>query len=284
MTRLEIKDMPQPLGAEVKGLNPSTALDGEDARLLRQAFDQRGVLVFRDLDIDYEFQGLLSEMLIGTESGRGGDMAEESYISNEKPGAAAPYGRLLFHSDTMWAVEPLRVLSLYGLNVGSPVAPTTYTSATYAWASLPEELRTRVAGLTAVHTAGQRKQGKDDEDLVVAIPERPKSTTTPVANRHPRTGQTMLYVCQQMTHEIAGLPPHESEELLEALFEHLYNPENLFHHDWRNGDLVIWDNLAVQHARSNVIKDGPPRTLRKFVSPLEAIRKEERAFRYSGAN
>ena len=91
----------------------------------------------------------------------------------------------------------------------------------------------------------------------------------------------MLYVCEQMTHEIVDVSPQESEELLESLFGYLYNPEYLFHHDWRNHDLVIWDNLAVQHARPNVEQDGPPRTLRKFVSPLEGIAMEERAFSYS---
>jgi alpha-ketoglutarate-dependent taurine dioxygenase len=56
--------------------------------------------------------------------------------------------------------------------------------------------------------------------------------------------------------------------LLEALFEHLYAPEDkVLAHHWRTGDLVLWDNLALQHARPNVGIEGPTRTLRKTFAP-----------------
>ena len=41
-------------------------------------------------------------------------------------------------------------------------------------------------------------------------------------------------------------------------------------HEWRQGDLVVWDNLTVQHARGNVEIDGPERTLRKVIGPIPA--------------
>jgi alpha-ketoglutarate-dependent taurine dioxygenase len=63
------------------------------------------------------------------------------------------------------------------------------------------------------------------------------------------------------------MDPVEGEALLAELFEHLYAPANLLEHRWRNGDLVLWDNLAVQHARANVQSDGPSRTLQKVFSP-----------------
>jgi taurine dioxygenase len=90
----------------------------------------------------------------------------------------------------------------------------------------------------------------------------------PVGHRHPRTGQTLLYICQQMTAGIADMPKAESDELLEKLFQHLYAPQNIFEHHWREGDLVIWDNLALQHARPNVKSEGPVRTLRKTMAPI----------------
>jgi alpha-ketoglutarate-dependent taurine dioxygenase len=287
MAPLEIVKNTQPFGAEVRGLDPSSDLTEGDVRRLRDAFDQHGVLVFRDLNVGQEFQSTLSETLIGVEPGRGlvgnREAADGSYISNRKAGAAAPYGRLQFHSDTMWSEEPLQVISLYGEDVGSPVAPTTFASTTYAWSTLPENLRTRVEGLSAIHSAGQYKQFEDD-DLVRAVPEQPKSTITSIATPHPRTGQMMLFVCEQMTHEVVGLPAEEGEELLDSLFRHLYDPAALFHHEWEPHDLIIWDNLAVQHARPNVQIDGPARTLRKFVSPLDGISKEQRAFNYSPAS
>jgi taurine dioxygenase len=71
-----------------------------------------------------------------------------------------------------------------------------------------------------------------------------------------------------MTSGIADMPKAQSDELLEALFQHLYRPEAVFEHHWREGDLVIWDNLALQHARPNVTAEGPARTLRKIFAPM----------------
>ena len=48
----------------------------------------------------------------------------------------------------------------------------------------------------------------------------------------------------------------------------LYREELIYEHDWRNHDLVAWDNIAVQHARPNVTLDGPVRTLRKLFAPI----------------
>jgi taurine dioxygenase len=78
----------------------------------------------------------------------------------------------------------------------------------------------------------------------------------------------LLYTSQQMTARVEGLDPVESEALLDELFAHLYRPEAVLDHEWRQGDLVIWDNLALQHARGNVEIEGPERTLRKVIGPL----------------
>jgi len=78
----------------------------------------------------------------------------------------------------------------------------------------------------------------------------------------------ILYVRQQMTHEIVGLAPEESENLLQELFAHLYNPGMIYEHRRRNGDLVIFDNTATQHARGYVDANGPTRTLRKAIAPI----------------
>jgi taurine dioxygenase len=64
----------------------------------------------------------------------------------------------------------------------------------------------------------------------------------------------LLSVNEMQTDRIIGLDPSESEETLEALWALLYAPENTYSHHWRVGDLVLWDNIAVQHGRP-----APPR-------------------------
>jgi taurine dioxygenase len=277
MAELQLRDLTPAFGTEITDLDPHRALaDAGTCRALLQLFDRRGVLVFRDLDVDQPTQANLVRMLIGLgpldggETGSARPTGEPFYVSNKEPDGGAPFGRLLFHSDMMWSDHTFQVLSLYGVEVEPPVTPTLFTSGVDAWNTLPDELRAKVEGLTAVqgHAEDERARALDDPDVLVTTFENLQTRTTSVGHVHPRTGETVLYVSQQMTREIEGLSREESEALLEQLFAHLYRTERVYEHDWRRHDLVAWDNIAVQHARPNVTLEGPVRTLRKIFAPL----------------
>ncbi len=274
MTEFVIDEMRPEFGAEVRGLDLHGALDENDRRRLRDAFDNRGALLFRNVDITAEDQMALAGVLVGGDvpSDRTGvDKFAHLYptnVSNRDEGGNAPHGSLLFHSDMMWGENPMELLSLYGIEVEPPSVPTIFCSATAAWTRLPDDLRARLEGLQAVHVTGQQQRGGKTEELLNPIRTEMRSTMKPVGFQHPRTGQTILYVSQMMTSEIADLPSEESEELLETLFSYLYDPDHSWQHEWRKGDLVLWDNLAVQHARPNVTLEGPARTLRKVIAPV----------------
>jgi taurine dioxygenase len=204
------------------------------------------------------------------ETGSARPTGDPFYVSNKEPEGGAPFGRLLFHSDMMWSDHTFQVLSLYAVQVEPPVAPTMFASGADGWDSLPDDLRARVEDLSAVqgHNEQERARAADDPNVLISTFENAQTRTTRVAHRHPRTDKTILYVSQQMTREIDGFSPTDSEELLEALFSHLYRTERLYEHEWRNHDLVAWDNIAVQHARPNVTLEGPVRTLRKVFAPI----------------
>ena len=61
---------------------------------------------------------------------------------------------------------------------------------------------------------------------------------------------------------ILGMPRANSDALLEELYSALYDPAHVYEHVWHPGDLVIWDNLIVQHARPE--PNDRARTLRRF--------------------
>jgi taurine dioxygenase len=274
---LVLRDLTPAFGTEITGLDPVAALaDADTTQQLRDLFDTRGVLVFRDVDIDHDTQANLVRALIGMGPLGPGETAsarangDPFYVSNKEPEGGAPFGRLLFHSDMMWSEHTFRVLSLYGVEIEPPVSPTIFASAADAWTTLPPELRTRVESLAAVqgHNEHERARAADDPDVLITTFENLQTRTTPVKYSHPRTDAPVLYVSQQMTCAIEDLPAAESEALLEELFAHLYRAESVYEHDWRHHDLVAWDNIAVQHARPNVTVEGPVRTLRKVFAPL----------------
>lgn len=275
MAELQLRELTPAFGTEITGLDPADALGDEATQeQLRSLFDTRGVLVFRDLEIDQVQQADIIRMLIGLgplpegESPTGKPGGAPFYVSNKEENGGAPFGRLLFHSDMMWSDHTFQVLALYGIEVEQPTSPTIFASATHAWATLPEDLRSEVTDLAAVQGHDEAERAGDDPNVLVSKFEGMPSRTTPVALPHPRTGDTVLYVSQQMTLAIDSMARDDSEGLLERLFEHLYREEFLYEHDWRERDLVAWDNIAVQHARPNVTLEGPARTLRKVFAPV----------------
>jgi alpha-ketoglutarate-dependent taurine dioxygenase len=278
MAELEVRDLTAAFGAEIIGFDPKAPLDDDTRKQLRRLFDTRGVLLFRDIDLTHSEQVSLSRMLIGKEGvAEEGEAPPEDkfYISNRRATGVAPFGRLQFHGDMMWHDEPFEVLSLYGVEVEQPTAPTSFVSGVHAWKTLPDALRKRVEGLEVLHTSGAVRRGDLTEVMITEV-ENPGTATTLLARPHPRTGDTILYACEQMTREVVGMPPDESEDLLESIFEHLYDPAAQWDHDWREHDLIIWDNLAVQHARKNVSIEGPARTLRKVASPVPTLKPGQR--------
>jgi taurine dioxygenase len=271
MTDPRIAPLDAPFGAEVHGFVPSADPDDATLARLRSALDDEGLLVFRQVDLDFPAQQWLGELLVGAERSLvdgakpDGEVVHEFLMTNEVEGPYVGVGKLLFHSDAMWSDDPFALLALYGVHVDPDATPTTFASAARAWATLPAALRARVDGLRVVHGEGQHTYEGDD---YAAHPgELDRTHTTPIAMTHPRTGRTLLFVSEMQTREVVGLPRAESDELLVELRAHLYATDNRFDHRWHEGDLVVWDNLTVQHGRADVALHGPARTLRKTVVP-----------------
>lgn len=276
MTHLEVRDLTPGFGCEIIGFDPNAPLGDETRDQLRALFDTRRLLLFRNIDLSHEQQARLCTMLIrkGAAETIEAMGSKESFISNKLDDGVAPFGRLQFHGDTMWADNPYQVLSLYGSDVEQPVAPTTFVDAVAAWKNLPEDLRRRAEGREVIQTAGVVRRG-DLSGVLLTEVENPPSTVTRINYTHPRTGETVLHICEQMTKNVIGMPESESEDLLTSLFAHLYEPEGQLEHNWRVGDFVVFDNIALQHSRGRVVKEGPARTLRKVASPMPRLRPDQ---------
>jgi alpha-ketoglutarate-dependent taurine dioxygenase len=275
MPGLTVTDLTPTFGAEISGLEPRVPLDDATIAELRRIFDTRGLIRFRGIDAGIKFQTYLSNLLIGRDvpDPDALKLNDRFLISNREEKAAAPFGRLLYHSDQMWSpTDRCDLISLFGKEVGQPATPTMFVSAVDGWKTLPADLKATVAGLSALQhydVDTYRKRAAGDADVLISTYQTGEDhVTTPIGFTHPRTGDTILYVCQQTTQRIEGLSAAHSDAVLDALFDHLYAPEKEFAHHWQQGDLVFWDNLAVQHARPNVASDGPPRTLRKTLAPM----------------
>jgi taurine dioxygenase len=258
---LEIRRLSENTGAEIidfdfrRGASPGSAHDWH------AALDRYQLLLFRDAELDaesqVEFLESLGPALIENESGR-----SYQFVSNTHEEGILGDERFAFHSDHAFMPDPIDVLSLYAIEVPNVGTQTHFANGLAAARALPASLRERVEGLRARHIIDPAAESGAVPIRGPRLADDLPHAYHPILFPHPRTGEEILYLCEQQTDRIEDLDHAESRALIEALFEHLYSPRFMWIHEWREGDLLVWDNRALQHARA-AIPTGASRTLRR---------------------
>lgn len=180
-------------------------------------------------------------------------LGESGYMSNEPGGAASSAYR--WHSDAAYTKAPFDALSLHALDVVDDASSTLFASAVAGYRALPGEIRSMLDGceqeMIAPHQEKLAERTCDERD-----PFGYKRGIRPAVFEHPHTGERCVWVNEMQTVRLDGMEWEESRDLLHTIYDCLYDSANVFEHRWRNGDLIIWDNIALQHARSNLDKVG----------------------------
>ena len=263
------------LGAQISGVDLSQPLDDDTFAQIRTAFFDNEVVFFRNQKLTPEQQiaftrrfGTL-EQHVRKESRLEGHpeilIVSNVLDENGKAIGAQDAGRF-WHSDLSYKKEPSMLSALYSIEVpekdGRVYGDTGFASTTAAYEALPADMKQRIAGLRNVHSyryyrtknrAAQEAE-KARGGRVVQEPalteEQLKSVPdveTPLVRTHPVTKRMGLFVNEAHTSHIPGMPAEESETLLAELYRHIAQPEFRYVHSWRPGDLLMWDNCAVQH-------------------------------------
>jgi taurine dioxygenase len=243
--------MTQPLGSDTKAIEPfglelrfdlSQGLSDKDGERLKRLFYQHKLLLFRNQSLTREQQFAVLEHI--------GPVDRASPLDYVKPDDAVLGTRhLAFHSDMHFAPFPAEGVSLLALDVEEKPSYTAFVDAAGAWRRLPEAVKRRLEGLNSVRAA---TPGVYEDELPYDLPESMHSMEREVVMTHPETGEPIVYVARCSTSRIVGLGREESADLLHALYDCIYDEAHMLKHWWRDGDLLIWDNLALQHARASI--------------------------------
>lgn len=183
---------------------------------------------------------------------KGGGHPAVLYVSNVRVNGKVtgilPDGEMFFHSDTCYMQQPARASMLYAMEVPSRGGNTLYANGFRAYETLPDSVKTKLAGARALNVydyAGAPRHRAD------ALPADVKQYAHPVFRTHAPTRRKSLYVNRLMTWSIIGMPEEESRQTLGLLFDHQERPEFVYEHVWQPGDLVLWDNRSSLHARTD---------------------------------
>lgn len=255
---MELHDLPGPLGTAVRDLDLRQPLDGEQVALLRHTFERRHLVLFPEQAVTGAEHVAFCRHFgpISPESHAG-----YGYVSNVRPDGILREGAIRFHSDLAFTSDPVQAISLYALEVPRVGAPTLFANASGVLDRMDPSLRVRLEGQSVVNVYDfTRPTDRRMREREIA-PGSP-IVERPMISAHPRTGVPVINANALQTDRVVGLAEDESEALLAELFEVMYGPDNVLTLDWNVGDLVIWDNLAIQHERP----DFPvlePRTMQR---------------------
>jgi taurine dioxygenase len=252
------------LGAEVRGIDLSRPVDSDSVAVLRAAYEEHSVLLFRDQELTPEQHIDLSRCFGKLEIHVLGQWRHPEYpeiliVSNVKDKdrhVGVPHAGRYWHTDLSYMVAPSRGSLLYAIEIpeqnGRALGDTRFTSTVAAYEALPEETKDRVADLSATfslahHRSKLMADGASEDRLTADQEAKVPVAVHRIVQEHPVTGRKCLFVNEGHTVEILGLPEKEGRELLDMLCRHATSPEFLYLHRWRVGDLLMWDNVATQH-------------------------------------
>jgi taurine dioxygenase len=250
------------LGIELTDFDITQPCSPEGQAELRRLFCEHHLILIRgqkltdeDHDRFGEYFGPLSLPPIGTDAG---------YVTNkaDQPGRLKTgTDTLLWHADGAYGPHPGIGTCLWAKEVTPGAVPTLFLNAVQALETLPRQLRARIEGLSAVHmrdtaTIRTAQPFRDSAEQVNVEAGLVRTYRHPVIYRPPHIDKQVLYVNELMTSHIAELPRDEGDALLQELFEHLYASQNVYTHKWQSDDVIIWDNIALQHCRPKAMGTG----------------------------
>jgi taurine dioxygenase len=230
-------------GAEVKGVDLREPVDDASFAQLHRAFLDRCVLVFRGQHVKPAAQVAFARrwgdpvqqnpLLKGIDGFP--ELIQVTKIPKETASTEA------WHYDSPYTPVPPKISILAAVRVprgGDTMWCNQYESyerLSPVMKKTLEGLRVRFTGLRLA-----RMMGSDEAKIPSAV--------HPLVRTHPETGRKALYIGHRETaQQIEGMTREESRPILDFLYEHSTNPDNIYRHMWQEGDVVMWDNRCTMH-------------------------------------
>lgn len=244
----DVRRMGATVGATISGVDLTVPLDDAVVAELRQALLDYKVIFFRDqpltpaghLELAGRF-GLIERHPLVTPHEEHPDL-ERVVRSGSQVGFEN-----VWHTDVSWRPIPAMGALLHATSVPPAGGDTIFADMAAIYEGLPDELRTRVDGLVAVHDFLQVVSERTDAETLDWIRHEHPPTRHAVVRVHRETGRRVLFVNRFFVDVIEGLSPEESTALLDDLCRRCDLPEYQCRFQWEDHSVAFWDNRSVQH-------------------------------------
>ncbi len=159
-------------------------------------------------------------------------------------------GEAVWHSDSSFNPVPPSLSILHSIELPPAGGDTGFANMYLALETMPDHLRKRIAGKTIKNdlrytSGGQLRPGYTGREDIRVAP----GPSHPIMRRHEETGHHALYLGRRPYSYLNELSLEASEALLDEVWAHATKPEFTWHHQWKLGDVLIWDNRCAMHRR-----------------------------------
>jgi len=266
--------------AEAVGLDLRQPLTPEDAAAVHAAMDECAVVVFHDQQLTDEQHLAFSRALGPLEEAIGTSLreadeyrlpttfADVSNLDKEQQVFAwddrrrlFAIGNRLWHSDSSFKVTPAKYSILRSVCIPSKGGNTEFADMRAAYDALDEETKAQIQDLICEHSQIYSRQQIGFFELTAEERARFKPVRQRLVRTHPSTGRKSLYLASHAG-AIVGWPVPEARSFLLELVEHATQRKFVYAHQWRVGDVVMWDNRRTMH-RARRFPANEPRDMRR---------------------
>jgi taurine dioxygenase len=254
-----IRKLDAPLGAEILGFDFNVALDDERFALIRNAMREHLFLCFREANVTPEQQIAMSrrfgELPLHPQLKFRDPNYPEIFLISNLDQNGYPTGKnpdptaAQWHSDGTWRTPRASITTLYGDVIPRQGGDTMIANTYLAYERLSPKKKQEADKLVAVHDL-QWSVSTTNPDYALT-PDQEKARTAPpteqpVALAHPETGRKAIYLGAHAA-RIVGLSWDEGREVINEYNALATAPENVYTHQWKPHDWILWDNRCTLH-------------------------------------
>jgi len=245
------------LGTEVRGIDLAHDVDGDAAEWIKATLADKAVLVFRGQDMKAEDIARLGRQMGRIEAHifkqyRHPDVPEVSYVTNrDNEGQIDKYGvtrASKWHFDESYKEHLPRLTMLHALQVPKVKGGTEFADMRAAYDAAPPALKHKVENLVSVFRPGQGGEAHH-----------------PTVYTHPVNGRRLLLISPQHQVGFEGMENEEGLAIMQEIQDHATQAPFYYYHQWKVGDVLMWDQVATLHRNA---VDSDPNEPRIFLRTI----------------
>ena len=254
---LEVRQLSPTLGIEVRGVDLAAPMSAAAFDRIYAAFLRHQLLLFRDQQLEpgdqVAFARRFGSVQVHVMNQYHADGHPEIYYLSNLGADGRPSGKhpdrgtVHWHTDGSWARRTGQATLLYAVAVPRVGGETRFASMYDAYEALDDGMKQRLAPLRAVHSLDFSRTRRHGEDPMTEEQKKARPPVDhPIVRTHPETGRKCIFLGDHAWY-VQDMPFDQGRQLIEDLNATVIDPERVYTHRWRRGDLVVWDNRCMLH-------------------------------------